>query len=379
MSPLSVDQIYRRKGKTLFLLLCLSLSYPISQAGTVVAWGLNDRGQTNVPTDLANAVAIAAGPECSLALKADGTIALWGRPSLVSLRTVPPSATNVVAISAGGEHNLALRDDGRVIAWGSNADQRSTVPPTLTNAVAVAAGGQHSLALKPDGTVVGWGNNFFGQSRPPVGLRDVVAIAAGDLHSLALRRDGTVAAWGDNNFGTTNVPPGLEQVVAISAGFNHSLAVRRDGSLAGWGWNSFGQTNVPSGLGPIRNGSSGYKQVLALGSDGTVTAWGTDTSAVQVPAGLSNVQAVAAGMQHSLALVGPPPTAPELLLEQSQPGGVHVGFAVDRGTRSVLESTDVLDGVSWQMLLSTPGDGTLRWLTDPVPSSNQRFYRIRIQ
>jgi alpha-tubulin suppressor-like RCC1 family protein len=55
--------------------------------------------------------------------------------------------------------------------------------------------------------------------------------------------------------------------VAISAGGSHTLALRQEGTIAAWGYNWFGETNVP--------------------------------------AGLSNVVAVAAADRHSLALKGP--------------------------------------------------------------------------
>ncbi len=47
-------------------------------APNVVAWGSNQFGQTNVPPELTNAVAIAAGPANSLALRRDGTVLAWG-------------------------------------------------------------------------------------------------------------------------------------------------------------------------------------------------------------------------------------------------------------------------------------------------------------
>ncbi|MCL5095995.1 MAG: RCC1 domain-containing protein [Candidatus Omnitrophica bacterium] len=43
----------------------------------VVAWGLNDYGQTNVPSGLSNVVAVAAGRTHSSALRSDGTVVGW--------------------------------------------------------------------------------------------------------------------------------------------------------------------------------------------------------------------------------------------------------------------------------------------------------------
>ena len=53
-------------------------SLALKSDGTVVAWGLNNKGQTKVPEDLKSVVAIAAGSDHSLALKSDGTVVAWG-------------------------------------------------------------------------------------------------------------------------------------------------------------------------------------------------------------------------------------------------------------------------------------------------------------
>jgi hypothetical protein len=89
-------------------------------AGLVTAWGDNSSGQTNVPPNLTNVVAIAAGYDFSLALKADGTVVGWGDNASNQI-TVPSGLTNVVAIAAGYDFSLALKADGTVVGWGDNA------------------------------------------------------------------------------------------------------------------------------------------------------------------------------------------------------------------------------------------------------------------
>lgn len=64
--------VFPERGLTalvLFLLLALRAATPVAEAagGTVVAWGDNSFGQTNVPPGLTNVVAIAAGDKRSLA------------------------------------------------------------------------------------------------------------------------------------------------------------------------------------------------------------------------------------------------------------------------------------------------------------------------
>ena len=211
----------------------------------IIAWGYNYYGQTNVPVAATNVMAVAAGTDHSLALRADGTVIAWGYGSY-GQTTVPASATNVAAIAAGNYHSLALRVDGTAIAWGYNNYGQTTVPISATNIMALAGGYYHSLALRADGTAIAWGYNDYGQTNVPANATNVVAVAAGYFHNLAMRADGTVLAWGYNNYGQTNVPPSATNVVAVAAGYYHSLALRADGTVIAWGYNNYGQTNVPA-------------------------------------------------------------------------------------------------------------------------------------
>ncbi|WP_333556645.1 immunoglobulin-like domain-containing protein [Paenibacillus barengoltzii] len=273
--------------------------------GTVVVWGSNALGQLNVPAGLDRVVAIAAGGYHSLALKSDGSIVAWGRNNY-GQTNVPAGLDGVVAISAGIDHSLALRADGTVVAWGLNGKGQTNVPAGLDGVVAIAAGGYHSLALKSDGTVEAWGLDNFGQTNVPSDLDGVVAIAAGMNHSLALKSDGTVEAWGDNGQGKTSVPAGLNGVVAIAAGGYHSLALKSDGTVVAWGENEYGQSNVPAGLDGVAAIAAGYRYSLAVKSDGSIVAWGYNNyGQTNVPAGtampVKGIE-IAAGVVHSLAL-----------------------------------------------------------------------------
>src|SRR6266567_2071627 len=75
--------------------------------GSVVAWGDNDEGETDVPAGL----------------------------------------TDVTAVAAGWYHSLAVTAQGRVVAWGSGAYGITQAPGDLAGVTAVAAGRLHSLAL----------------------------------------------------------------------------------------------------------------------------------------------------------------------------------------------------------------------------------------
>jgi alpha-tubulin suppressor-like RCC1 family protein len=150
----------------------------------------------------------------------------------------------------------------------------------------------------------------------------------------------SVFAWGDNSAGElgngtlagTAAPVavgGLAGVRAISAAGRHELALRANGTVLAWGDDTFGQlgngivssngdSEVPAavpGLSTATAVAAGEEHSLALLANGTVMAWGdnhegqlgdgtTKTSAVPVPVtGLSRVTAIAAGSLFSLALL----------------------------------------------------------------------------
>ncbi len=195
--------------------------------GTVVTWG-ERAWRVPVPPGLSNIVAVSANGDDDgaqvVALARDGTVYAWGDVS-----EVPPDLTNAKAIAAGGWHGVALRSDGTVAAWGDDTYGQTDLPESLTNVIAIASGDWHSLALKADGTVVTWGLPGVGDLEIPEDVTNVIAIAAGQYYNLALRKDGKVIGWGPKDFGTgsgqIDIPSGLTNVTAISAGTGHAVAV----------------------------------------------------------------------------------------------------------------------------------------------------------
>jgi len=165
--------------------------------GSVWAWGYNMYGQLGNGTNTASSVpvqvsglssgvtAIAAGGSHNVALKSDGTLWAWGYNSSGQLgdgtsimRRTPVQVSGltngVTTIAAGGNHTMALKADGTVWVWGNNSwfqlgDGTSTSRLTpvqisgLTGASAIDGGGYHTLALKSDSTAWVWGYNVYGQ------------------------------------------------------------------------------------------------------------------------------------------------------------------------------------------------------------------------
>ncbi|HET7626010.1 MAG TPA: hypothetical protein VFM25_12175, partial [Verrucomicrobiae bacterium] len=353
-------------------------SNAVLSIGNVAAWGNNYYGQTSVPAGLTNAIAVAAGYEHSLALKADGTVVAWGGNS-DGQTNVPPGLSNVVAIAAGGWHSVALKKDGTVVAWGYNSNGQTNVPANLTNVIAITAGESDCYALTSDGTVFGWGWHVSGQVNPPgQTFTNIVEISSGRTHELALKNNGTAVSWGDVSFGLSNVPPALNNAVAISTRNDFNLALNSNGTVFAWGQNDQGQTNVPPGLSNVVAIAAGTAHAAALLANGKIVSWGSG-DATNVPAGLSNAIRIAAGDIHTLAIIGDQP--PEIF---ASPKNITRGNGVSQihvptlsGKIYILEFKDSLTNPDWTALPSTAGNGTIQTLIDSTATGPQRFYRVR--
>jgi len=348
---------------------------------TVWASGNNDYGQlgdgigitrlTPVQVSgLTDATAIAGGGSHTAVLKTDGTVWAYGRSlegqlgnGSITQRLTPVQIagfSEIIAIGAGVSHTVALKTGGTVWNWGDNLyrqlgiagiNQRLTPlqVPDLAGITAIAAGYVNTVALKSDGTVWNWGNNSNGQLgcgsyfayASPVqvsGLTAVTAIAGGWYHTVARKNDGTVWAWGRNEYGqlgdgtsgTDRITPvqvsGLTGVAAISAGESYTVALKNDGTVWAWGENYYGKlgdgTSTNNRLTPVQvSGLTGITAIaasvqhtVALKNDGTVWTWGgnyygqlgdgsttTRLTPVQVSE-LTGVTAIASGVSHTVAL-----------------------------------------------------------------------------
>ncbi|HUS37724.1 MAG TPA: IPT/TIG domain-containing protein, partial [Verrucomicrobiae bacterium] len=277
-------------------------------------------------------------PETYVAPPDPQLLIAWSFQYGIRFSTSSQDAQPFLAISAGVQHGVALRADGKVFTWRHDSTAMGAVSPirSTTNAIAVAAGSSHSLALKSDGTVIGWGS---ARAPAPNDLKGVTAIAAGDDHSLALLEDGTVRGWGDNTEKAAEPPPGLRDVVKVAAS-ECSIALKRDGTAVIWG-GRYLEPKIIRGSSRIIDASSrfvnlflcedgstivdypgertpnvppaptvalraaviaDYDKGIGVRPDGTLFAWPTPYYTIGAVSAISNITALVASPLHAAVL-----------------------------------------------------------------------------
>jgi alpha-tubulin suppressor-like RCC1 family protein len=382
-------------------------SLALGPEGGVWAWGNNWYGQLGsgaiAPQEwtpstpakisgLTDITSVAAGYGHSIALKADGTVWVWGNDGAFAILSPTPvqatGLTNVQAIAAGLGTSLAVKGDGTVWEWGYdivsrsiNAAPRVQTTPTPVielagiTAVSLPAGNSYGLALKHDGTAWVWGGFLetqLGQvatARPLPrqldGIFDVATVSAG----MVLKSNGTVWAWQPPfTWGWLDREMPLEVadligVVKITSGTTgYNLVLRDDGAV----WRVVGSWplfSVPN-LREVVAIAAGESHALAVKHDGTV--WelsGVNSPAIRT-AGLTDVAAVAVAFEWWWALDGNPILIRSLALKRD--GSVWTWDGV-WSTRSAPAQITGLDGViaiaGGEISLALKQDGTV-WQWD---------------
>jgi alpha-tubulin suppressor-like RCC1 family protein len=236
------------------------------------------------------------------AIKTDGTLWLWGRnyggqlaqnldfltlDAVSSPVQIYGGGTNWSKLSFGLGFNAgALKADGTIWLWGNNyfgqcgvnEDSNSYSSPVQeitgsTNWADVSLGAYFTAALKKDGTIWCWGQNYAGtlgdntaiDKSSPVQeftASTWLSVSAGVNYVLAIKNNNTLWTWGANYDGQLGISGDLNTPVSVatqigtentwiyaSAGDAVSFGIKSDGSLWSWGLNQDGElgldNNVP--------------------------------------------------------------------------------------------------------------------------------------
>jgi len=338
-------------------------SLALKSDGTVWGWGDNDNGQLGTGggtvftpvqvSGLSNIVAIAAGQDHALALGTNGVIWSWGLNSSgqlgignTSSHSTPVQITgfsNVVSIAAQANNSFAVKNDGSMWLWGGGSygqfgDGATTnrLAPQLLSAISNVVAfcpGNSSMALKTDGTV--WTSGYAADGELGNGYNTNQALFAQALYVAlapkvsrpAFSPDGgefltdqsvivsCATAGVDLHFTTNGAEPSVSDPT-VSNGSSVSLSGTRLLRVKGF---KAGLLSSDSKSAWFHTNNSGllYEGLYSsyiLTTNGVVWAWGSNDygqlgtgDAVDrwIPlaaAGATNVVAVSAGQQHTVAL-----------------------------------------------------------------------------
>jgi alpha-tubulin suppressor-like RCC1 family protein len=327
---------------------------------------------TSVPiTSLSNILAISAASDHSLALRNDGTVWAFGRndygqlgDNSTTLRTTPvqvmeaPSVGlgNVIAIAAGTGVSFALKADGTLWVFGQYKEMMGVPSPgtgvnflvatrctSINDGVALAVSNDHALLVRRDGTVWAAGlnssrqfgstsytstsANYFVQADA---FADVITVAAGEAHSMAVDKNGNLWAWGlmsNGRLGTSAWGSG-SPTIADPYGFASQIQPT--------------PTLVQMPVKTQSVSASSHSVATDLGG-GSAWAWGSGTSG-QIGDGLNVDRAI--------------PTLIPMTYSDSDGDGLSNWFEVSIGSNPILKDTNedgVNDDVSYYAGISPTG------------------------
>lgn len=204
--------------------------------GRVTAWGEKFEF-TDVPSDLrAKAIAIQSnggGFATGYAVRPNGTVTSWGSPESFPM---PAGLTDVVDVSASTYHAMALKADGTVVVWGFEDLAGLVTVPDFggKKVVQITTGAFSSGVVFEDGTIDVWGATDFPGAVPEGepdfdGQSPAERVTSLDLNTDAgaVTADGGVTTWGSvaavKDVPDTLDPPAVATAVAM--GDKHALAV----------------------------------------------------------------------------------------------------------------------------------------------------------
>jgi hypothetical protein len=318
----------------------------------VIGWGWEHDPAARVPPALSNVVAISAGYERSLVLKADGTVEEWG--FLGGDVPRPADLRDVVAIAAGGRFSIALLRDG--------APQMTVEPwdQFVTNGASASfsakAVGEQSMSYQ-------WqrnGADIPGATQDTLRLHQVTPAAAG-AYSVQVKNSYGSSTSRDARLVVKtvlgNIPAGAGQNVSF-------LAARPED--AGKPLN-FLLRNAPAGATiNAKDGAFAWRPPVALA--GTTQPFEVLVSDDASPA-WSEIR--------TFDVVVAPLTPVTLSLSLREDGMMLPRVDGSAGPDYVLEHS--LDLKSWQPLwTNTPATMPLKFAAGLERATPQGFYRMRL-
>ena len=345
-----------RLVSALFCTLSLGVvAVPTALASEVRVWGSADAPPEvyQVPAGLNDVIQVAAGNRYVAALRANGTVVVWGLENTLpdpSILMVPSEAqSGVVQIASGATHLLARRSDGTVVGWGTNNTKQLLVSGWSSMA-SIYAEAFSSAGLTTSGEV-----RLSGLVLPSTPTGTFAEVQSANSGVLLRDSAGVVTALTSQPpLGTFTPPAGLvaRRLIPLRYGTNTNDsgmiggAIRAsDNAVILWGLDREGVlSRLPAGL-KAESAIIGFSHAVAVSSAGALTMWGdgpTNDPAYLPPADLPPVSQIALGRRFTVALVPQPfviTCTPGAVAERVPTGTLVGSLSALAGSTSVTVAT----------------------------------------
>ncbi|MCL1843982.1 MAG: hypothetical protein FWF79_09230 [Defluviitaleaceae bacterium] len=246
-------------------------SVAVTRDGQAKSAGPNSEGQCHTNTyDWRDMVAVSAGLQFTIGLRADGTVLGVGRNDFG--QTNVKDWTQITEISAGARHTVGLRADGSLLACGQNRYGECKISH-WRNVVHIVAGQNCTFGIKKDGRVLVAGNNRNGdlQVSHLENVADIGYGAPGRI--IALLQDGTIARVGRENHMRRNFS-GWKNVRQISAAPDYFAGLLENGTvrLLAYFWEDSGVEAATIDWREIVAIAAGRHHIIGWKANGSLTA-----------------------------------------------------------------------------------------------------------
>ncbi|MFT5466699.1 MAG: serine/threonine protein kinase [Verrucomicrobiales bacterium] len=247
--------------------------FPIARPddrGKVIAFSRKDEPMANpevaeIPAGLSTTVvAIAGGPDVTVALKSNGRIEVWGAfTGPVPVEIADMSRLTKVAISNGdaGFHFAGLNEDGELNFYADGWDEEAMA-------------------------------NFKNQAQLISMPVDFFIVPSG---GMAVKSDGGVGIWGPVGVGGPDLSADFKQVVKLAAGPGIVAGIQEDGSVIGLGPGAGMVTSQAEKAREIAFGTQAETGAVILLPDRTALAVGDFARHQESLAELTDIQKIVAG------------------------------------------------------------------------------------
>jgi hypothetical protein len=225
----------------------------IRNDGSLALWGVpyikhDGLLSTIVPPPPAGRFSDAAlALECAIAIReSDATVEVWGQ-FLGGGSVNPPAHLKSLPVSgaaAGSDHCVVIgRDDGKLHKWNSTGEVPAPALPDV-KFTQVRSRGTYTIARTDTGRLYGWGANFLYGYYPDY-LPHWKDERSADGKEIFHYLDGDYA---DVAAGNIQKIESVVSGVSYTQQIPHFLARRNDGTVRGWGLNAHGELVTPAGV-----------------------------------------------------------------------------------------------------------------------------------